>query len=95
MCALFVPKQFFSIGKKLSKYSHMLCEFTHYELQSAEKNCMERVLIYLEHEGAYSSLSLLQYCWDKKKASLYPDYRNIQYKLLPLCNSWDIDLISQ
>ena len=41
-----------------------------------------------------SSLSLLQYCWNKTKVSYYPDYRNIQYEFLMLCSSWDIDLVS-
>ena len=40
----------------------------------------------------YRSLSLLRYCWDRKKVSQYLDYRNIQYKFLMLC--LDIDLIS-
>ena len=28
------------------------------------------------------------------RKSIIIDYRNIQYKFLILCNSWDIDLVS-
>ena len=28
------------------------------------------------------------------KSIILPDYRNIQYKFLMLCSSWDIDLVS-
>ena len=45
------------------------------------------------HYSHYSSLSLLRYCWDKKKVSQYPDYRIIQYKFLMLCKGRDIDLV--
>ena len=29
-----------------------------------------------------------------RKKYQYPDYRNIQYKFLLLCNGWDSDLVS-
>ena len=40
----------------------------------------------------YSRLSLLRYCWDRKKVSIYPDYRYIQYKFQ--LSDWDIKKVS-
>ena len=43
---------------------------------------------------SYSSLSLLQYCWDEKKNIIISRLSKYPVQILMLCSSWDIDLVS-